>query len=362
MASAAVSSYKNESDPSRHIVSRRPRPPGAGRQRLGLLRRRCRRRADAARQPQAWQRCQLLPRVLRPLAGGHTRCTCWAARWPTRCCWPRWPTSAWPTPTASWPPPGRRAQGRGLVLSTQASTPLEHVARTGAPTDPGPRAAVVPAVPAASPRLHAATGAPCRGRRLRGLVLTVDAPVHGARDRERRAGFRLPPGVSRRQPAGLPPPPSGRGPAIQRLFEGVLQHAPPGTTCAGCCSHPAAGAAQGRAAPGRRAPGRWPGRGGRDRLQPRRAHAGHRAATAHALPAVAQAVGGQVPVLVDGGIRRGTDVLQGPGAGCTRGADRPPAGAGAGRRRAARRGPRACACCATNWRSRWRCAAAPVRR
>ena len=28
------------------------------------------------------------------------------------------------------------------------------------------------------------------------LVLTVDAPVHGARDRERRAGFRLPHGVS----------------------------------------------------------------------------------------------------------------------------------------------------------------------
>ena len=27
------------------------------------------------------------------------------------------------------------------------------------------------------------------------LVLTVDAPVHGARDAERRVGFRLPPGI-----------------------------------------------------------------------------------------------------------------------------------------------------------------------
>ena len=28
------------------------------------------------------------------------------------------------------------------------------------------------------------------------LVLTVDAPCNGARDRERQAGFRLPPGIS----------------------------------------------------------------------------------------------------------------------------------------------------------------------
>jgi 4-hydroxymandelate oxidase len=33
-------------------------------------------------------------------------------------------------------------------------------------------------------------------------------------------------------------------------------------------------------------------------------------ATASLLPAVAQAVGGDVPLLVDGGIRRGTDVLK----------------------------------------------------
>jgi 4-hydroxymandelate oxidase len=33
-------------------------------------------------------------------------------------------------------------------------------------------------------------------------------------------------------------------------------------------------------------------------------------ATAEVLPAVLQAVGGAIPVLVDGGIRRGTDVLK----------------------------------------------------
>jgi 4-hydroxymandelate oxidase len=38
-------------------------------------------------------------------------------------------------------------------------------------------------------------------------------------------------------------------------------------------------------------------------------------ATIDALPAVVQALGGRVPVLVDGGIRRGTDVLKGLASG-----------------------------------------------
>jgi 4-hydroxymandelate oxidase len=38
-------------------------------------------------------------------------------------------------------------------------------------------------------------------------------------------------------------------------------------------------------------------------------------ATIEALPAVVQALGGRVPVLVDGGIRRGTDVLKGLASG-----------------------------------------------
>jgi 4-hydroxymandelate oxidase len=40
-------------------------------------------------------------------------------------------------------------------------------------------------------------------------------------------------------------------------------------------------------------------------------------ATIEVLPAVAQAVGGKVPVLVDGGVRRGTDVLKALAAGAT---------------------------------------------
>jgi 4-hydroxymandelate oxidase len=40
-------------------------------------------------------------------------------------------------------------------------------------------------------------------------------------------------------------------------------------------------------------------------------------ATIDVLPAIAQAVGGSVPVLVDGGIRRGTDVLKAIASGAT---------------------------------------------
>ena len=45
-------------------------------------------------------------------------------------------------------------------------------------------------------------------------MLTVDAPCHGARDRERRAGFRLPPGMTAVNLAGLPAlsHPAGQGP------------------------------------------------------------------------------------------------------------------------------------------------------
>lgn len=53
------------------------------------------------------------------------------------------------------------------------------------------------------------------------LVLTVDAPVHGARDRERRAGFRLPREVAAVNLAGAPPLPRGG-----ELCAGLLQAAP----------------------------------------------------------------------------------------------------------------------------------------
>ena len=53
------------------------------------------------------------------------------------------------------------------------------------------------------------------------------------------------------------------------------------------------------------------GSGGDRRLQPRRPEPGYgRRASIDAVPEVVEHVGGRVPVLVDGGIRRGTDVVK----------------------------------------------------
>ena len=53
------------------------------------------------------------------------------------------------------------------------------------------------------------------------------------------------------------------------------------------------------------------GRGGTDRFKPRRAKPGYGSGIqSDALPGVAEKVAGRVPLLLDSGIRRGTDVLK----------------------------------------------------
>jgi len=144
----------------------------------------------------AWDGIRLHPRVLRALAGGHTR-----VRLPA-------PLDARELqhPILLAPIAYQRlfhadgelatahaaaAQSAGLVLSAQASVAMEDVA--------APMLADAQAGPlwfqlywrddrdfmqALLQRVERA--------RYQALVLTVDAPVHGARDRERRAGFQLP--------------------------------------------------------------------------------------------------------------------------------------------------------------------------
>ena len=59
------------------------------------------------------------------------------------------------------------------------------------------------------------------------LVLTVVAPTSGVRDRERRAGFALPPGIHDANLTTMVAPPSIQLGANQSaLFDGLLQHAP----------------------------------------------------------------------------------------------------------------------------------------
>ena len=257
----------------------------------------------------AWSRLRLRPRVLRDLAGGHTRVDLLGR------------TLAHPlllAPVAYQRlvhPDGEAAtalaaaaQGAGLVLSAQSSVPLERVAglvRDDAGRGPLWFQLVLP---------HDRGFAVDLLRRVEAagfeaLVLTVDAPVNGVRDRERRARFTLPPGVRAVNLDGLPPPPQASGPggvfehwmaqaATWADVDWLLQQTRLPVLLKGVLHEDDARQAVAQGAAGVIVSNH----GGRtlDGVL----------ATADALPAVVQAVGGQVPVLVDGGIRRGVDVLR----------------------------------------------------
>lgn len=259
---------------------------------------------------QAWRGLELLPRVMRPLAGGHTRIELLGRTLahPVLVAPMAHQTLAHPlgelaTALAS------AALGAGLVLATQASTRLEHVARAYLP-DPGRGPLWFQLYLQHDRGFTKELVQRAEGAGFEALVLTVDAPVSGVRDTERRAGFQLPPHVSAVNLQGMPPAPaspSGRG----ALFDDLMTRAPTWDDIAWLRSithlpvllkgvvHPddarqalSCGAAALIVS----------NHGGRtlDTMP----------ATARLLPRVLQAVAGDAPVLVDGGIRRGTDVLK----------------------------------------------------
>lgn len=250
-----------------------------------------------------WDALRLLPRVLRPLAGSHSGTTLAGQALahpiflaPVAAQRLAHPDGEFATALAA------AAQGAGMILSSQASVAVEQVARAMAEPGAGPlwfqlywqarRADTLALV-------QRAEAAGCQA-----LVLTVDAPVHGVRDRERRAGFALPPEARAVHLADLAPGPSDLAgllaSAVQwddiawlrqhtRLplwLKGVL-HADDATQAAD------SGLVQGLVVSNH---------GGRtlDTC----------VSTAWALPQVAAAVRGRLPLMVDGGIRRGTDVLK----------------------------------------------------
>ncbi len=260
----------------------------------------------------SWDGLQLLPRVLQPLAGGHTRVPLLGR------------TLAHPillAPVAYQRmahPDGELATahaaaalGAGLVLSTQASAPLEAVAR------------IVLDEPARGPlwfQLYLQDDRGCTRELVQraetagyeALVLTVDAPVHGARDRERRAGFTLPAGVRAVNLAGHAPSAQPKlQPGQSALFDGLLRQAPTWEDLAWLQTQTrlpillkgVLHADDARQAARLNLAGLViSNHGGRtlDTTPP----------TAAVLPRIAQALGGELPLLVDGGIRRGTDVLK----------------------------------------------------
>ena len=261
---------------------------------------------------QAWDEIRLLPRVLQPLSGGHTRVQLLGR------------TLAHPillAPVAFQRmahPDGELATahaaaalGAGLVLSTQSSVSLESVAQ--AVRDEAGRGPLWFQLYLQEDRgctLDLMRRAEAAG--YEALVLTVDAPVHGARDRERRAGFTLPAGVRAVNLEGGPPAaPPRLQPGQSALFDGLLRRAPTWDDVSWLQTqtrlplllkgvlHPE----DARQAARLDIAGLLVSNHGGRTLDTT-------PATAAVLPRIADALGGALPLLVDGGIRRGTDVLK----------------------------------------------------
>ena len=272
-----------------------------------------------SRNGEAWRRLELLPRVLRPLAGGHTRVDLLGR------------TLAHPILVAPMAyqrlahPHGEHATalaaaalGAGMVFSTQASAPLDEIAATVLP-EPGrgPLWFQLYLQPDREFTRELVKRAEAAG--FEALVLTVDAPVQGSRDSERRANFQLPAHVSAVNLAGMRPPPArALGAGQSALFDDLLTHAPGWEDVAWLRSitrlpvllkgvlHPE----DARQAVACGAAGLIVSNHGGRTLDTA-------ITTASALPRIADAVKGDVPLLVDGGIRRGTDVLKAIGLGAS---------------------------------------------
>ncbi len=260
----------------------------------------------------AWRDLPLWPRVLRRLVGGHTRTTLLGREIahpillaPVAFQQLAHPDGELATVHAA------AAQGAGMVVSTQASMPLEVLA-DAVRADPfrGPLWFQLYLQYDRDFNLDLIRRAKSAG--YEALVVTVDAPSSGVRDRERRHNFKMPPHVHAANLGGLPPRPAvslamGQSP----LFDGLLTHAPTWADIEWLVSvSPLPVLLKGILHP-------------EDALQAMRCgaagvvvsnHGGRTLdtaiSTADALPGIANAVAGQIPLLVDGGIRRGTDVLK----------------------------------------------------
>ena len=195
----------------------------------------------------------------------------------------------------------------GMVVSTQSSIPVEDLAREAA----APlwfQLYLQPEREHSLALLRRAEAAGCGA-----VVVTVDAPVNSPRNREQRAGFSLPPGVEAVHLRGMtgPPPQTAHAGGNALLGTPLLAAAPSwrdiewlrGQTRLPLLLKGVLSPRDARRALEHGIDGLVvSNHGGRslDSLP----------ATLEALPAIAQAGRGEVPLLLDGGIRRGTDVLK----------------------------------------------------
>lgn len=256
----------------------------------------------------AFQRLALRPRVLQDLAGGNTQVSMFGQSFLHPIMLAPVAFQALAHPEAEMATVlGASAMQAGMIVSTQATTLLEEIA--GAATAPLWFQLYI------QPDREFTRELVLRAERAgyQALVVTVDAPVNGLRNREQRAGFALPAGVDAVNLRGMRGLPPQRGQAGSQILLGsdLLTAAPTwrdlawlksltqlpvlvkGITCADDAAQAVAEGIDGVIVSNH---------GGRilDGMP----------ATLDVLPEVVAAVAGRVPVLMDGGIRRGSDVFK----------------------------------------------------
>lgn len=200
---------------------------------------------------------------------------------------------------------GAAAAGAVMTVSTQSGLSLEEIAGRAK----GPLWFQLYMQPRREDSLRLVRRAEDAG--YLALVVTVDAPVNGVRNMEARAGFRLPEGLRAVNLDGAAPAALRAEPGRAATFLGLMEAAPRWedilwlktrtrlpVLLKGIMSRRDARLALEAGADGIVVSNH----GGRtlDTLP----------AVAEVLPAVAAEIGGRIPVLCDGGIRRGTDVLK----------------------------------------------------
>lgn len=256
---------------------------------------------------EAFDGLALIPRVLRGGAGGNTSLTLFGRELAhpilvAPVAYQKLADPAGECATAA----AAAAQDALMVLSTQSSVTLEDAAAAGATC----RWFQLYVQPSRTHTLQLVRRAEAAG--YEALVVTVDAPVNGVRNREHRVGFHLPPGVFAANLVDVPQTAAiAPGDGESAVFDRLMAAAPTWDDLAwlvaetrlpvvvkGILSPEDAGIAVATGAAGLIVSNH----GGRTLdTSP---------ATIAALPGVTEVVAGRVPILLDGGIRRGTDVLK----------------------------------------------------
>jgi 4-hydroxymandelate oxidase len=198
------------------------------------------------------------------------------------------------------------AQDACMVLSTQASIPMEDALKAGATC----RWFQLYLQPVREATLQLVRRAEAAGFKV--LVVTVDAPINGVRNREHRVGFQLPPGVAAVNMQGLPERDAAALPdGASAVFDHFMAMAPAWDDLAWLRAQTKLPIAVKGILSAEDAVSAI--EAGADAI----VVSNHGGRTLDTLPAtidvlaeIAAVIAGRVPLLLDGGIRRGTDVLK----------------------------------------------------